>query len=105
MDSSDEKRSTYPHSIQRGCRQKRTEPVALPAACLPPRGKIKNLRSYIRQIMSIEGQRGSDACFRVACILRDEGTTADEALQYMLEWNQELRDSPVDGEGTAPQDL
>lgn len=72
----------------------RTEPVALPAACGPPRGKIKNLRSYIRQIMSIEGQRGSDACFRVACILRDEGTTADEALQYMLEWNQECAIPP-----------
>ena len=44
-------------------------------------------------------------CFRVACILRDEGKTPDEALQYMLEWNRECAISPVDGEGTAPQDL
>jgi len=70
------------------------EPATLPVVCLPPRGKVRNLRSYIRRIISIEGQRGSDACFRVACILRDEGTTPDEALQYMLEWNQECAIPP-----------
>jgi hypothetical protein len=62
--------------------------IILPTQSFPPRGKVRNLRSYIRRIFSIEGQRGSDACFRVACILRDEGKTPEEALQYMLEWNQ-----------------
>jgi Bifunctional DNA primase/polymerase, N-terminal len=70
------------------------EPATLPAVCFPPTGKVRNLRSYIRRIISIEGQRGSDTCFRVACVLRDEGKTPDEALQYMLEWNQECAIPP-----------
>ncbi|MBW3539085.1 MAG: bifunctional DNA primase/polymerase, partial [Planctomycetes bacterium] len=49
---------------------------------------IRDLGAYIRTIPSIQGQRGSDACFRVACILRDAGLTAEEALAYMLEWNR-----------------
>ncbi len=65
-----------------------------PAVCLPRRRKTKNVRSYIRQIVSIEGQHGSDVCFRVACILRDDGMTPQEALQYMLEWNHECAYPP-----------
>ena len=57
-------------------------------------GKIRDLRSYIRRIVSVQGQRGSDACFRVACVLRDEGKTPDEALEYMLEWNKECAIPP-----------
>jgi hypothetical protein len=64
------------------------KPLILPAMSIPPKGKIRNLRSYIRRIISIEGRRGSDACFRVACILRDEGMTPEKALEFMLEWNQ-----------------
>ena len=66
-----------------------TGPVNLPIVAARPRGRIRNIRSYIRRIISIEGQRGSDACFRVACVLRDEGLTPDEALQYMLDWNHQ----------------
>ncbi len=55
----------------------------------PASGKIRDPRSYIRRIVSVQGQRGSDACFRVACVLRDEGKTPEEALEYMLEWNKE----------------
>jgi hypothetical protein len=70
------------------------QPVTLPAAVKPARAKIRNLRSYIRRIVSIQGQRGSDACFRVACLLRDEGKTPDEALEYMLEWNRQCAIPP-----------
>jgi len=63
------------------------EPLALPSVAKPPRAKIRDLRAYIRRIVSVQGQRGSDAGFRVACVLRDEGKTPDEALEYMLECN------------------
>jgi hypothetical protein len=65
-----------------------SEPLLLPNIALRPRGRIRNLRAYIRKIVSIQGERGSDACFRVACVLRDEGKTPDEAMEYMLEWNE-----------------
>ena len=65
------------------------ETVILPPVAKPASGKIRDLRSYIRRIVSIQGQRGSDACFRVACVLRDEGKTPEEALEFMLEWNEE----------------
>lgn len=64
------------------------EPFLMPNIAIPPRGRIRNLRAYIRRIMSIQGERGSDACFRVACILRDEGRTPDEAIELMEEWNE-----------------
>jgi hypothetical protein len=70
------------------------EVAALPAVAEPTRGKIRDLRSYIRRIVSVQGQRGSDACFRVACVLRDEGKTPEEALEYMLEWNKECAVPP-----------
>jgi hypothetical protein len=67
---------------------KSAEPLALPKTAFPPRGRIRDLQAYIRKILSIQGQRGSDACFRVACVLRDEGLSPEEALAYMLEWNR-----------------
>jgi hypothetical protein len=51
-------------------------------------GPIRNVRAYIQRIASIQGSRGSDACFRVACILRDAGKAPDEALECMQEWNE-----------------
>jgi hypothetical protein len=71
-----------------------TTPVILPIGSFTPRGDVRNIQSYIRRIFSIQGQRGSDACFRVACILRDEGKTPEETLEYMLEWNQECAIPP-----------
>jgi hypothetical protein len=63
----------------------------LPVACAPYVGghrDIRNVRAYIRRIISVQGARGSDACFRVACILRDAGQTAQEALECIHEWNR-----------------
>jgi hypothetical protein len=70
------------------------ETMALPTVAKPARGRIRDLRSYIRRIVSVQGQRGSDACFRVACVLRDEGKTPEEVLEYMLEWNEECAIPP-----------
>lgn len=50
-------------------------------------GKISDARAYIRAIKSIQGERGSDACFRVACVLRDSGLSEAEALEEMIGWN------------------
>jgi len=71
-----------------------TTPVILPIGSFTTRGDVRNIQSYIRRIFSIQGQRGSDACFRVACILRDEGKTPEETLEYMLEWNRECAIPP-----------
>lgn len=48
---------------------------------------IHDPRRYIRAIPSVQGQNGSAACFRVACILLRAGFTPEEALIEMLEWN------------------
>jgi hypothetical protein len=64
------------------------EAATVTPAPRPAGGRIRDLRSYIRRIVSVQGQRGSDACFRVACLLRDDGKTPEEALEYMLEWNR-----------------
>lgn len=71
-----------------------TQSLVVPVRPIRPRGRIRNIGAYIRKIMSIEGQRGSDACFRVACLLRDEGKTPEEALEYMQEWNQQCAIPP-----------
>jgi hypothetical protein len=71
-------------------------PASLPApsAAAVAAGRIRDLRAYIRRIKSIQGSRGSDACFRVACILRDAGLSPEESLAYLLEWNQSCADPP-----------
>ena len=51
-------------------------------------GGIKDVRAYIRKIPSVSGEHGHDACFRVACILRDAGFSEMEALIEMLEWEK-----------------
>ena len=47
---------------------------------------IRNVRAYIRGIPSIEGQNGSNACYRVAAILLTAGYSQEEALAEMLDW-------------------
>ena len=53
-----------------------------------PCGEIRDVRRYIRAIPSIQGQNGSGACFRVACILRDQGFSFDDALAELVAWNE-----------------
>lgn len=72
----------------------RASPVPAPLAVAVSRGRIRDLRAYIRRIKSIQGARGSDACFRVACILRDAGLSPAESLAYLSEWNESCADPP-----------
>ena len=55
---------------------------------------IKDIRAYIRKIPSISGQHGHNACFRVACVLRDEGFSEIDALTEIEEWNHECASPP-----------
>ena len=48
---------------------------------------IRDPRRYIRAIPSVQGENGSAACFRVACILLRAGLTPEETLDEMIEWN------------------
>ena len=52
------------------------------------RKTVKNPVSYISKIRAVQGSGGSNATFRVACILRDAGLSEAEALAAMVEWNQ-----------------
>lgn len=52
-------------------------------------GEIRDIRAYIRKIPSIAGQHGHDACFRVACVLRDAGFSEIDALTELMDWNVE----------------
>ena len=51
-------------------------------------GKVRDLMAYILSIPSIQGQNGSNACYRVACLLYEAGKGFDEILAAMEEWNE-----------------
>jgi hypothetical protein len=48
---------------------------------------VKDPIAYIRHIESIQGQGGSNACYRAVCVLRDAGFDQLDALAAMIEWN------------------
>ena len=50
--------------------------------------------SYLRTIRAVSGERGHDATFRAACILRDAGMTPEESLCELAIWNQSNADPP-----------
>lgn len=58
----------------------------------PTTDVIRDIRRYIRKIRSIQGSGGSNACFRVACLLRDQGFSEMDALAEMIEWSRECAD-------------
>jgi hypothetical protein len=69
------------------------EPVGQPkkhplAAVGQSSGKVRDLMAYILSIPSIEGQNGSNAAYRVACLLYEAGKSFDEILAAMEEWNE-----------------
>lgn len=52
------------------------------------RRRIEQLERYIRNIRSIAGQRGHDACFRCACTIAETGVGFDEAMNLFRSWNE-----------------
>lgn len=66
-----------------------TKEVKTPKPATAVTNEIRNIHRYIRGIKSIQGQHGSDECFRVACLLRDYRFSELEALAEMIAWSQE----------------
>ncbi|MDC0935223.1 bifunctional DNA primase/polymerase [Pirellulales bacterium] len=50
---------------------------------------LTRVRAYIRKIRSIQGQGGSNACYRAAAHLREAGLSPEETLCELKAWNQE----------------
>ncbi len=50
--------------------------------------EIRNVLAYIRKIVAIQGNGGSNRTFEVACKLRDAGKSEVEAFAEMIEWNK-----------------
>ena len=53
-----------------------------------PTRTIHSPLAYIAKIQSVEGQHGSNACLRAACILRDAGYSPAQALAELSDWSQ-----------------
>lgn len=51
------------------------------------RGPVSDPVAYIRRIVARSGERGHDATYRAACVLRDAGLTEAEALAKLVDWN------------------
>lgn len=48
---------------------------------------IRDITRWIMSVESIQGSRGSNQCFRVACRLVDAGLPWDEAWRWLCYWN------------------
>jgi len=53
----------------------------------PTNRNVRDPITYIAHIRSIQGQGGSNACFRAVCVLRDAGFDQLDALAAMMQWN------------------
>lgn len=55
----------------------------------PPRGgRINDIFAYLLTVESVQGNAGSNGCYRACCLLRDEGYDPDEAWPILLWWNE-----------------
>ena len=66
------------------------KPFPAPAGRLarpPPGERIRDVTRWIMTVASIQGQGGSNQCFRVACRLCEAGLSFDEAWQWLCLWN------------------
>lgn len=72
-------------------REERREPLQTPENAAPRRqesGPIRDFRAYIRAIPSIQGQNGSNACYRVAALLVEQGLPFDQLFTELEAWNE-----------------
>lgn len=56
--------------------------------CERLRKEVKNVRSYISRIESIQGQNGSAGLIRAASVCRDAGLSESQATIELLRWNE-----------------
>ncbi|MDC0936017.1 bifunctional DNA primase/polymerase [Pirellulales bacterium] len=55
---------------------------------------LSRVRNYIRKIRAISGEGGHNRTYRVACFLRDEGLSPDQALNELRAWSEECAEPP-----------
>jgi hypothetical protein len=46
------------------------------------------------RVPSVQGQNGSNGCFKVACRLIDAGFSWDEAMMWLRVWNDRIPQPP-----------
>ncbi len=71
------------------CREPVRKPFPVPAGRLarpPPGGRIRDVTRWIMAVESIQGQGGSNACFKVACRLA-AAFDWNEAWKWLCLWN------------------
>jgi len=50
-------------------------------------GRIYDIFAYLLRVESVQGQSGSNGCYRACCLLRDDGYSPLEAWPILLWWN------------------
>lgn len=59
-----------------------------------PSGAIRDVTRWIMRVDSVQGQRGSQGCFRVACKLAQSGMGWDQCMAWLLAWNERCAHPP-----------
>ena len=57
-------------------------------------GPIRDVTRWIMAVESVDGQGGSNQCFKVACRLADAGLGRDEAWHWLCRWNERMAKGP-----------
>src|SRR5262249_26103950 len=57
-------------------------------------GRIRDVTRWIMGVPSIQGQHGSNGCFKVACRLVDAGFSWEEAMHWLRAWNRAVPRPP-----------
>ncbi len=77
----------------------REEPSPEPKT--PPRpseirsaGPIRDVTRWIMGVPSVQGEHGSNGCFKVACRLVDAGLPREEAMHWLRAWNARVPRPP-----------
>lgn len=57
-------------------------------------GGIKDVSRWIMKVKSVQGQNGSDQCFKVACKLVESDMSEDRIWDTLLYWNSQCAEPP-----------
>lgn len=77
----------------------RREPQPKPKTTDPPgrgrsAGPIRDVTRWIMGVPSVQGEHGSNGCYKVACRLVDAGMSWAEAMHWLREWNARVPEPP-----------
>ena len=57
-------------------------------------GPIRDVTRWIMGVPSVQGEHGSNGCFKVACRLVDAGFSWEEAMPWLRTWNERVPRPP-----------